>query len=245
MRICSPSFIFAATIATLTIAIATPQSADPQELLEVTARFQALVPHKKGEPQNATKHTPAVVWLTPLDSSHISPPDTSRKYTLLQKNKEFIPHVLVVPVGSVVEFPNADPFFHNVFSLFDGRRFDLGLYEAGSSRGVTFGKEGISYIFCNIHPDMSAVVIALSTPFFAVENAHGQFDIPNVPPDNYLLQVWEQGTDPADLKLLERKVQVSAGHTDLGIIPLLRPPHPSSHTNKYGKVYETREPAIY
>src|ERR1700676_753859 len=182
MRICSPSFIFSATVATLTIAVVTAQSANTQELLEVTARFEAQVGHKKGETRNTIDRPPAVAWLTPLDSSHNPPPDTSRKYTLLQKNKEFIPHVLVVPVGSVVEFPNADPFFHNVFSLFDGRRFDLGLYEAGSSRGVTFGKEGISYIFCNIHPDMSAVVIALPTPFFAMEDAHGQFRIPNVPP---------------------------------------------------------------
>ena len=76
----------------------------------------------------------------------------------------FTPHILVVPVGSVVRFPNADPFFHNVFSLFDGKRFDLGLYEAGSTKEVTFSREGLSYIFCNIHPEMSAVVISLSTP---------------------------------------------------------------------------------
>ena len=68
--------------------------------------------------------------------------------------------MLVVPVGSVVAFPNRDPFFHNVFSLFEGKRFDLGLYEAGSTRDVLFDKPGVSYIFCNIHAEMSAVVIA-------------------------------------------------------------------------------------
>src|SRR5262245_36222094 len=79
----------------------------------------------------------AVVWLTPL-SGQMPPsrnsPQASRHLTLLQKNKRFDPHVLVVEVGSVVEFPNQDPFFHNVFSLFDGERFDLGLYEAGATR---------------------------------------------------------------------------------------------------------------
>ena len=73
------------------------------------------------------------------------------RYTLLQKNRTFIPHLQVIPAGSVVQFPNADPFFHNVFSLFNGKRFDLGLYEAGSSKSVTFPREGVSYIFCNIH----------------------------------------------------------------------------------------------
>jgi hypothetical protein len=152
----------------------------------------------------------------------------------------------VVPVGSVVQFPNADPFFHNVFSLFDGRRFDLGLYEAGTTRDVTFGKEGISYIFCNIHPEMSAVVIALSTPFYAVEDKQGTLRIPNVPAGEYLLRVWVQGADPADLKALSRKVYIAAGHTDLGVITLARAPRPPTpHTNKYGKNYDTREPAVY
>ena len=81
---------------------------------------------------------------------------------LRQKNKAFEPHLLVVTIGSNVEFPNDDPWFHNVFSLFNGKRFDLGLYEAGTTRTVHFEREGVSYIFCNIHPEMSAVVVVLS-----------------------------------------------------------------------------------
>jgi plastocyanin len=246
MRNCSPSSILCAAVATLTIAVAAVHPALAQELLDVTARFEVPLPRAKGETRNATDRPPAAIWLKPLESAHTPARDTPRTYTLLQKNKKFSPHVLVVPVGSVVQFPNADPFFHNVFSQFDGRRFDLGLYEAGSTRGVTFGKEGISYIFCNIHPEMSAVVIALFTPFNAVGDPLGAFRIQNVPPDDYLLQVWVQGADPADLKALARRVHISPGHTDLGVISLSRPPHPSSsHTNKYGKDYDTREPSIY
>ena len=89
----------------------------------------------------------------------------------------FTPHLLVVPVGATVAFPNADPFFHNVFSLFDGKRFDLGLYEAGSSRNVHFERKGISYIFCNIHPQMAAIVIALTTPLWAT--AAGRRHVPH------------------------------------------------------------------
>jgi plastocyanin len=246
MRIASLPLLVFAIVATVAIAVAVARPVNSQELIEVGARFQAPLSHAKGETRNAVDRPPAVIWLTPLDSGHTPAPDRSRKYTLLQKNKEFTPHVLVVPVGSVVEFPNADPFFHNVFSLFDGRRFDLGLYEAGSTRGVTFGKEGISYIFCNIHPEMSAVVIALSTPFYAVEDKQGGFRIPDVPADEYVLQVWVQGADPAELKALSHKVHIAPGHADLGTITLSQAPHPpSSHTNKYGKAYDTREPSVY
>jgi hypothetical protein len=151
-----------------------------------------------------------------------------------------------VPVGSVVHFPNADPFFHNVFSEFEGRRFDLGLYEAGSSKEVTFGREGVSYIFCNIHPEMSAVVIALSTPFYSVEGPQGRFHIPNVPADDYMLHVWVEGEGPGTPNISARRVRISAEHTDLGLIHLPSIPHgPSPHENEYGQKYDTREPDIY
>ncbi len=85
---------------------------------------------------------PAVIWLEPLPGTPALSFPAQGHYTSLQKNRTFIPHLQVIPVGSVMEFPNRDPFFHNVFSLFDGKRFDLGLYEAGSSKSVTFSMEG-------------------------------------------------------------------------------------------------------
>src|SRR5215472_18187758 len=119
-------------------------------------------------PISGKAHAPAaVVWLDPVDTSGAVSAATPGRFTLLQKNRMFTPHLLVIPVGSTVLFPNADPFFHNVFSLFNGKRFDLGLYEAGSSREVVFSKPGVSYVFCNIHPAMSAVVLSLTTPLYA------------------------------------------------------------------------------
>jgi plastocyanin len=101
------------------------------------------------------EHAPAaVLWLKAISSTTTSQSLPPGHFTLVQKNRMFIPHMLVVPVGSVVTFPNADPFFHNVFSLFNGKRFDLGLYEAGKSKDVVFSREGVSYIFCNIHPEI-------------------------------------------------------------------------------------------
>src|SRR2546429_5288913 len=113
---------------------------------------------------------------------------SDKKWRVVQKNKSFQPHLTVVRVGSVVDFPNRDPFFHNVFSLFDGKRFDLGLYEAGATNSVRFDHAGVSFLFCNIHPEMSAVVIALDTPYYAVTDKSGGLAIPNVTDGKYDVQ---------------------------------------------------------
>ncbi|MGH9582128.1 MAG: hypothetical protein ACRD4O_04240, partial [Bryobacteraceae bacterium] len=136
---------------------------------------------------------PAIIWLEPLPGTPVLPFVPHGRYTLLQKNRTFTPHLQVIPVGSVVQFPNDDPFFHNVFSLFNGKRFDLGLYEAGSSKSVTFSHPGVSYIFCNIHPEMSAVVMTLSTPLYAIADASDSFVIRHIPPGDYTLHFWAEG----------------------------------------------------
>jgi hypothetical protein len=151
----------------------------------------------------------------------------------------FSPHLLVIPVGSTVQFPNADPFFHNVFSLFDGKRFDLGLYEAGSSKSVSFSKEGVSYIFCNIHPDMSAVILALSTPLFAVADAKGFFLMQNVPPGEYELHLWVEGVPQPTLNQLRKHVHIQPGLADLGSVGVAIPATGnSSHSDMFGKTYD-------
>ena len=217
-----------------------------QTVLEVTAQIRTA-PARPGNPsQREGNSPPAAAWLSPLSPVKVAPLSATGNYTLLQKNKQFSPHVLVVPVGAAVHFPNADPFFHNVFSLFDGRRFDLGLYEAGTSKEVTFGREGISYIFCNIHPEMSAVVIAVSTPYYSVAGPRGQVRIEEVPSGEYMLHIWVQGQDQTTLDRFQRRVHISPDHTDLGEIAL--PPSPSppqQHKNKFGKTYDTREIPVY
>src|SRR5215471_17676244 len=114
----------------------------------------------------------AVIWLRSAASANRRGSDWNSSprppYKILQEHKRFDPHVLVVPVGSVIDFPNLDPFFHNVFSMFNGKRFDLGLYEAGTSQSVTLDSPGICYIFCNIHPEMSAAVVVVDSPYYAI-----------------------------------------------------------------------------
>ena len=127
---------------------------------------------------NLSPASSTVVWLAPVGATTDDPAVVPPMHAVLQqKNKAFEPHLLVVTKGSTVDFPNRDPWFHNVFSLFNGKRFDLGLYEAGTSRTVHFDREGVSFIFCNIHPEMSAVVVVLSSQYFAVPNKQGEFSI--------------------------------------------------------------------
>ena len=193
----------------------------------------------------------AVVWLTPVAGPTSDPPAAPApgSLRLVQRHKSFEPHVLVVPAGASVEFPNRDPFFHNVFSLFEGKRFDLGLYEAGTSRMVRFDRPGVSYIFCNIHPEMSAVVITLTTPvvitldtrWYAVSKGDGQLSIGDVPYGRYMLHIWSEGMGP-DRKENAREVTIGED-ASLGLI---RVPADSgehlAHKNKYGRDYDAPVP---
>jgi plastocyanin len=180
------------------------------------------------------------IWLTPTDPT----PETSAvknartTVQLVQKNKSFDPHLTVIEVGSVVNFPNKDPFFHNVFSLFNGKRFDLGLYEAGSSNSVHFDRAGISYLFCNIHPEMSGIVVVVPTPYFGVSNGTGKVTLTNVPNGRYKLHVWYEKSSAEDLSKLERDVVISDGSRTLEPIRVEESLAPNlAHKNKYGKDY--------
>jgi plastocyanin len=203
----------------------------------VTADVMRVSSGKKSKPGGAGN---VVLWLTPAGStaaSSLPAPQGSNRPRLVQRNKSFEPHVLVVPVGSVVEFPNRDPFFHNVFSLFEGKRFDLGLYEAGSTRDVIFDKPGISYIFCNIHSEMSAVVIAVSTPYYGISDPRGRVSIPRVPPGRYTLRIWYEETLPGALNDMTREVVVSEDASSLGAMRLPATTVPQGHQNMYGRDY--------
>lgn len=206
----------------------------------LTARVELLNGDKAAKTHEGEN---VVVWLAPVAGAakpaafhHVQRP------RLVQRNKSFEPHVLVVPVGSVVSFPNHDPFFHNVFSLFEGKRFDLGLYEAGSTRDVHFDKPGISYIFCNIHPEMSAVVIALDTPYYGISDQRGQVVIAGVPSGKYMLRVWYESTPPEILKAMTREITVSEASSTLGVLRLAETNLPATHKNLYGRDYDSPAP---
>ena len=184
-----------------------------------------------------------VVWLTPVGASATTPrQDPSEIAQLAQKNKKFHPSLVVIPIVQV-EFPNRDPFFHNVFSLFEGKRFDLGLYEGGTTRFVQFDKPGISFIFCNIHPQMSAVVIALATPYYAISDARGTISLPEVPPGRYQMQVFHASVAPESLRARSANYRkITPGESSLGTFSLAVTDLLAGHKNKYGRDYDRPEP---
>jgi plastocyanin len=132
----------------------------------------------------------AVVW---LEAPNLPGGTLTGKVVLDQRNLSFSPQVLAVRVGTTVDFPNNDRVFHNVFSFHDGKRFDLGMYPVGALRHVTFDKPGLSRIYCNIHPNMAAYVIAVDTPYLAVSDESGSFTIASVVPRSYTYHAWRAG----------------------------------------------------
>lgn len=150
-----------------------------------------------------------VVWLegVPL------PPDAAAAdgrppARMEQRGERFVPRVLAVTRGSTVSFPNADPIYHNVFSLSGARTFDLGRYPRGEAKSVRFDRAGIVQVFCHIHSDMRAVVLVLDTPAFTSPGADGRYALDGVPPGDYTLVAWHERATP-----IRRKLHVAAGGT--------------------------------
>jgi len=198
-----------------------------------------VVLHRPAQKDAGSGSTNAVLWLTPLQNDGAgAQPQVQQHFTLAQKDKMFHPHLLVVPVGSSIDFPNLDPFFHNVFSMFNGKRFDLGLYEGHSHKAVRFDREGVSYIFCNIHPDMGAVVVSLSTPYYAVSKADGRILLKDVPPGRYRVHLWAENVGLQSLNELSRDVQIDAQDNQLGTFELKTSAEMvAHHKNKFGDDY--------
>lgn len=152
----------------------------------------------------------AVVYLMADSLPPIVPP--SEPPQMSQKDVMFEPSVMAVAVGTTVEFPNLDPFFHNVFSFSGPRKFDLGRYPTGESEAVTFDKPGLVKVFCEIHASMRAYVHVLETPYFAVANDKGEFAIPDVRPGTYTLHCWQE-----NLSDVTRTVTVGGDSTEVVI----------------------------
>jgi plastocyanin len=177
-----------------------------------------------------------VLWLEPVEGK--APPTAAHTVSMAHQHKTFVPHVVALRVGSKVRFPNLDPFFHNAFSNYDGKVFDIGLHPPGSTREVPFDRPGIVRLFCNIHPTMSAVIVVLDSPWFAVSDVHGNFLIADVPSGEYQLKVFHERALPDVLEKLSRRVTVELGDLTLPVLVIsdagyVAPPH----KNKFGKDY--------
>jgi plastocyanin len=179
-----------------------------------------------------------VVWLEPAGAAWAKPAPAAMRARMIQKDKTFTPHVLAIPAGATVDFPNFDPIFHNAFSNYNGKTFDLALYPPGTSKSVVFSFPGIVRVFCNIHANMSAVIAVLDTPYFDVSKRAGTFEIAGVPPGDYRLRVFHERATSATLDALDRRVTVSADNLALPPIAISESGYlPIPHSNKYGHDY--------
>ena len=118
---------------------------------------------------------------------------SSARATMSQRNEAFVPHVLAVRVGTVIDFPNDDSIYHNVFSLSKTKRFDLGRYPKGQSKAVRVDQPGIVRVFCDIHSHMNAFILVFAHRFFDVTDEQGRYRIDQVPPGTYTLVAWYEG----------------------------------------------------
>lgn len=195
----------------------------------VTGRVQVL--DKAGKPAGDLADT--VVW---IDDVKVKP--RPARATVTMRGKAFIPKVTVVPVGGTVDFPNQDPILHNAFSVSGDNRFDLDLYKRPRSGSWTFQVPGIVRVYCNIHPQMSAIVVVRDNPFYAKAGADGAFRIEGVPAGKHVLKAWHErgGETSTDVVVPAGATEVSA-ELQLDASTYRR----TQHKNKFGKDYSTGE----
>ena len=194
-----------------------------------------LVNSRDAAVRKQADYSGVVVSLLPLSAApQVSPPRRLRK---LQKDKMFHPHVLAAEVGTTVDFPNADPIFHNAFSRYSGQIFDIGLYPPGKSRAVRFDRPGVVRVFCNIHQSMSAVIVVVDSPYFATTNARGGFSI-EAPAGDYELRVYHERATDETLRALRRPLRIAGRDIELPVIRVSEAGYlPSPHKNKHGQDY--------
>lgn len=178
-----------------------------------------------------------LVW---LDSLGRAPKRPGSTFTMTTRGKAFMPHVLAVPAGSTVGFPNEDPISHNLFSLTPGNTFDLGLYRKGTGKSHKFEAPGVVNVYCNVHPNMSAVVHVMATPYYGFADANGDYSF-DVPAGKYRVTAWnEQGGSATT------DIEVAASGKVIGATLLTidgRNARAVQHKNKFGQAY--RAPKDY
>jgi plastocyanin len=202
----------------------------PQAMAETNGPLSYLVYELKGhvtffaEYSGGTREdvSGVVVWLVSAQTDRMVRLETEPlHYRMIQRHRIFEPHLLVVPAGSIVEFPNHDPWFHNVFSLSRNARFDLGVYEPGVQKAARFDRLGVSYLFCSLHPGMMAIVLTVDSTYFGVSDKTGHISIGNVPRGKYFLHVWYENATPQALEALRRTIFVGGDSRSLPTISIV------------------------
>jgi len=173
-----------------------------------------------------------VIYLVPTDSAR--PRTTPTNTSIAMNGRAFVPRVRVITPGSRVDFPNQDPFSHNIFSTTAGAVFDLGLYPAGRSKDALFRRAGAFPVYCNIHPRMTAFVVVTPSPYFALAGADGRWTISGVPVGRYQARIWHERAPEVsqDIEVgAEGRIGVDAQLDARGF-------RFAQHRNKFGREYD-------
>lgn len=219
----TPHVLFALAIAAPALALLAPRQATPAPLGAVAGRVVLL---EDGKP--ISDASGVVVYLEGVGD----PRPLANAPQIHQRNVQFAPELTIIPKGTTVDFPNDDRVFHNVFSVSEPARFDLGLYKSGESKSVQFNRAGVVDVYCNIHPQMVAKIKVLDTPYYAVVGSSGSFLIPNVPPGTYPVVGWQAYGDE-----FHGTVTVQPGATATVSIQLTEGEKPRHHLRKDGQPY--------
>lgn len=221
----------------LVLAVATSPSLAPRLPAQGTVRGVVSIAERSGV--RTADLNDAVIWLEPREGA--ARPGLAVTVPIVMAERRYTPKVRLVSVGSTVEFPNQDPFRHNVFSKAGPSEFDLGLYDRGEVRRARVGAPGVYPIFCNIHARMVAFVVAAPTAWAAQAEASGRFTIPAVPAGRYTLRAWHnRGGEQS------REVVVGAdGLPDVHVTFDARAYRFVQHRNKFGKPYPPDGPDRY
>jgi plastocyanin len=171
----------------------------------------------------------AVVYAEPLDRTA---PASPGKGAIQHRNKTFLPHVIGIPVGSTVRFPNDDAIFHNAFSLSQAEPFDMGLYRGGASKERTFTKPGAYHVFCNIHPQMAAFLVVAPTPYVTVAAPDGAWRL-DLPAGKYRVTAISERASAVTVEVSVSGSASTAGGLVLDESAFVSTPH----LNKFGKPY--------
>ena len=207
----------------------------PGRAADVDGQLRLLT--KGGKRLTGEAHLDAVVWFQPNTPAATRP--AAEPLVVTTRDKQFIPRVLPITVGSTVRFPNEDPILHNVFSVTPGGTFDIGLVGQGEGRSNTFKEPGVVRVFCNVHHSMVAYVVALDTPFFTVPQADGSFHLAGVPAGPGKLTSWH----PLGDATTQDVTLPSAAPLDVTVVVTQK--RVPKHLNKLGQPYSENESADY
>lgn len=195
------------------------------------------------EGKSKNHHDGVVVFLDELERQPALTPPSSPAI-IRQVNKQFVPDVVPILMGTTVEFPNTDTVYHNVFSLSRIKPFDLGIYEQGGSKSVTFDQPGLVKVYCNIHPGMIASILVMANPHFTTTDREGRFAIRDAPLGSAKLRMWS----PRSREHPDRPIVVTAQGVkdlELGLVEDLRleireETISLKHKNKWGEDYPAK-----